>query len=161
MFAWLGTQPADDFHSAIFLRAINKRLPPQIVIEVHFVPTLSEPAHAGLDGLNPHGLGIFAQEGIGAVWIIVEKEDAVCRSEAGTDVGALVKAHDGRFGARERFSRFVRLTHRLRYHGNHPSGGSVRPACVEKSEVLQSQVRDLVIAVAVRDDFGKRVIGDR
>ena len=66
MVARLLAEPADHLHAAIRLVDVDKRLTAEVVIEVHLVPVLDEPAEALVDRLDPDGLRVLEQESLGS-----------------------------------------------------------------------------------------------
>jgi hypothetical protein len=75
VFAGGAAEPADHFHPAVIFIAIDVCLTPQVVIEMNLIPGLGQPRQAVFDGLDPDGRGIFAQEGLGACWVVVKKQE--------------------------------------------------------------------------------------
>jgi hypothetical protein len=69
-------QPSNDFHSAINVINAHILLATQVVIQMDFIPGLSQALDALDDGFNPDRLRVFRQEGLGAARIVIEEQQA-------------------------------------------------------------------------------------
>ena len=76
MFARLLAQPANDLHPAIGTVDRHKLVPPEVVIEMDFVPGLFEPGKAVGDVFHPDRMRVLGQKDLGTARVIIEKQQA-------------------------------------------------------------------------------------
>jgi hypothetical protein len=72
----LQAEPADDRHAAIFTADVDEGLAAEVMVEVDFVPGLTQLGDTVFDRLDPDGSGALLEEGSGTVRIVVEKKNA-------------------------------------------------------------------------------------